>query len=74
MELVILATPHSSSGALSTVQNMVVVALTSPAYVCWEILLGLYSLALNPDIEMSLKYYVTEKKALGGFSLVFKRI
>lgn len=50
---------------MSTVQDVVIAALTSPAHVCWEVLLGLYSLALNPDIEMSLKYYVTEKKALG---------
>lgn len=46
----------------------------SPNESCTHVLLGLYSLALNPDIEISLKYYITEKKALGWFSLVFKMI
>lgn len=74
MELIILATFNSCPGVLSAVQDMVIGALMSPAHVCWEVLLGLYSLALNPDIEMSLKYYLTVKKAVGSFSLFFKRI
>lgn len=57
------------TGAQGRMRSLQPVVLHSCAgRCCWD------CAALTPDMEMSLKCYGTEKKALGCFSLVFKGI